>query len=162
MYFPVIFVALLRAATALPATSLLQVTVQLQRGSVGELAPGTLEALEAGALNSTITGLAAVPVAPKVLGTAAPGAAHATAGAGNCPGCAPTDAELDMLAQVEENEEDEMVALASQAKVSLLQTGLEHQHGPAKAKDIAHLHASGIEDTDEALALLDAVSELGL
>ena len=28
--------------------------------------------------------------------------AHATAGAGNCPGCAPTDAELDMLAQVEE------------------------------------------------------------
>eukprot|EP00434_Breviolum_minutum_P003946 symbB.v1.2.003469.t1/scaffold149.1/size460148/8 len=160
MYFPVIFVALLRAATALPATSLLQVTVQLQRGSVGELAPGTLEALEAGALNSTITGLAAVPVAPKVLGTAAPGAAHATAGAGNCPGCAPTDAELDMLAQ--ENEEDEMVALASQAKVSLLQTGLEHQHGPAKAKDIAHLHASGIEDTDEALALLDAVSELGL
>ena len=34
----------------------------------------------------------------------------------------------------QDREEDEMVALGSHAKVSLLQTGLEHQHGPSKAK----------------------------
>ncbi|CAJ1350052.1 unnamed protein product [Effrenium voratum] len=136
----------LSTAAALPATSLLQVTVQLQRGSVGELAATTIEALEAGGHNLTVAGLAQV--------------GKTEAACPNCPEA--SKAELDALAAVEEEEEDEMVALASQAKVSLLQRGLELQHGPAKAKEIAHLHASGIDDAEEALALLDAASELGL
>lgn len=78
-------------------TSLLQVTVQLQRGSVGELAPGTLEVLEAGALNSTIAGLSQ-QVAPKV----AQNVAQTEPAKVACPGCAhvASEAELDLLTQV--------------------------------------------------------------
>ncbi|CAE7940076.1 unnamed protein product [Symbiodinium necroappetens] len=140
---------LLGGVTALPATSLLQVTVQLQRGSVGELAPSTVEAMAAAAANSSERPRPALVEVPQTKQA--------------CEGCSQvSDDELDMLDAVEEREQDEMAALASQAKLSLLQTGLEHQHGPMKAQEVAHLHASGIEDADEALALLDAAHDLGM
>ncbi|CAE7578063.1 unnamed protein product [Symbiodinium natans] len=147
MMMLVILIPFLGHVAALPATSLLQVTVQLQRGSVGELAPSTMDAA-GDAVNASERH-------PVLLEVPTPRQA--------CEGCPQaSDDELDMLDAVEEREQDEMAALASQAKVSLLQTSLEHQHGPMKAQEIAHLHASGIDDADEALALLDAAHDLGM
>eukprot|EP00442_Polarella_glacialis_P059271 CAMPEP_0115110128 /NCGR_PEP_ID=MMETSP0227-20121206/39184_1 /TAXON_ID=89957 /ORGANISM="Polarella glacialis, Strain CCMP 1383" /LENGTH=140 /DNA_ID=CAMNT_0002509093 /DNA_START=102 /DNA_END=524 /DNA_ORIENTATION=- len=125
--------ALLVPSAALPGTSLLQVTVQLQRGSVSEIAPGTLGAT--GAANA--------------LSSRSSKAANSSL----CKGCAEA-----LMEENPEDDEDEMVALASQ--VSLMQTGFVHHKGPARSEELARLHESGIDDDDEALGLLDAV--LGL
>mmetsp|Transcript_36097 Transcript_36097/g.83969 ORF Transcript_36097/g.83969 Transcript_36097/m.83969 type:complete len:169 (-) Transcript_36097:62-568(-) len=119
--------------------SLLQVTIQLQRGSVQEIAPATHT------LAVNTSSQQAAPRARKQSG------AGAVAGCDDCP-----EALLDIV-DTGEQEEDEMVAASVQ--VSLLQTGLTHFVSPSRAQDVAHLHAVGIEDDDEALGLLDAAAD---
>eukprot|EP00930_Biecheleria_cincta_P048344 TRINITY_DN3366_c0_g1_i2.p1 TRINITY_DN3366_c0_g1~~TRINITY_DN3366_c0_g1_i2.p1 ORF type:complete len:167 (-),score=47.89 TRINITY_DN3366_c0_g1_i2:39-539(-) len=144
---------------ALPATSLLQVTVQLQRGSVGEISPSTLSNAQNDTSRKTAapTSKEAAFVARARQETAI-GKEHKP-----CIGCQKaSEAELDLLEAAEEFAEDggEVVALASQ--VSLMQTSLEHQHAPARRQALDQMHASGIDDTDEALGLLDLAGDLGL
>mmetsp|Transcript_61834 Transcript_61834/g.191577 ORF Transcript_61834/g.191577 Transcript_61834/m.191577 type:complete len:178 (-) Transcript_61834:193-726(-) len=119
--------------------SLLQVTIQLQRGSVGEISPAT----HAIAVNSS-----------------SPQAAHKgktqseKAEAGD-----PASAADDPLQGLDlgEGDDDEMVAAVAQ--VSLLQTGITHHVAPGRAEDMARLHTMGVEDDDEALGLLDAAAD---
>eukprot|EP00440_Ansanella_granifera_P034893 gb/GFBE01037852.1/.p1 GENE.gb/GFBE01037852.1/~~gb/GFBE01037852.1/.p1 ORF type:complete len:157 (+),score=39.43 gb/GFBE01037852.1/:1-471(+) len=148
--FAVCLVSATTLVSALPATSLLQVTVQLQRGSVGEMAPATYDGAPAGSADQN-SALGATQKAARVQ-AAKPAASQACV---DCPKA--SEAELDLLDEIEERDEDEMAALATQVKVSLLQTSVEHQHGPARLQDLARMHESGIDDDDEALGLLDAL-----
>eukprot|EP00930_Biecheleria_cincta_P048345 TRINITY_DN3366_c0_g1_i3.p1 TRINITY_DN3366_c0_g1~~TRINITY_DN3366_c0_g1_i3.p1 ORF type:complete len:167 (-),score=43.92 TRINITY_DN3366_c0_g1_i3:95-595(-) len=159
--FSLVLATLVPLLAALPATSLLQVTVQLQRGNVGEMSPSTLSnaqhytSRKAAAANSKEASNSGRSWQDS---HRQPGTEHKP-----CVGCQKaSEAELDLLEAAEESAEDgdDMVALASQ--VSLMQTSLEHQHAPARRQALDRLHANGIDDTDEALGLLDLAGELGL
>eukprot|EP00930_Biecheleria_cincta_P048343 TRINITY_DN3366_c0_g1_i1.p1 TRINITY_DN3366_c0_g1~~TRINITY_DN3366_c0_g1_i1.p1 ORF type:complete len:159 (-),score=45.09 TRINITY_DN3366_c0_g1_i1:95-571(-) len=151
--FSLVLATLVPLLAALPATSLLQVTVQLQRGNVGEMSPSTLSNAQ-----HYTSRKAAAANSKEASNSGRSWQEHKP-----CVGCQKaSEAELDLLEAAEESAEDgdDMVALASQ--VSLMQTSLEHQHAPARRQALDRLHANGIDDTDEALGLLDLAGELGL
>mmetsp|Transcript_61831 Transcript_61831/g.191564 ORF Transcript_61831/g.191564 Transcript_61831/m.191564 type:complete len:178 (-) Transcript_61831:113-646(-) len=119
--------------------SLLQVNIQLQRGSVGEISPAT----HAVAVNSS---------SPQAAHKGKPQSEKAEAG----EAASAADDPLQGL-DLGEGDDDEMVAAVAQ--VSLLQTGITHYVAPGRVEDIARLHDMGVGDDDEALGLLDAAAD---
>jgi len=115
------------------AFSLLQVSVEVSKGGVNEVAPATIA-------NSNGTH---------------PHAANAS----SAPAAVehhPHNLDPDDMGF----EEDEL--LASTAQVSLAQTGFTVTRQAVRSPEMASLHMEGIEDDEEALGLLDAVAELGM